>query len=246
MRKSCIVFAASAVLLLWVGTAQAVSYGTVTATWAGVDSGTEVHYVHSPGNSANIYVGRYNLNVTLQNTTYPPVVPSSLLGQMDIYCIDTYEWANTGTGTYTVADLADGPAGNGAPAMGPTKAAYLKDLIYHYYNGATTAADKAVFAASVWEIVFEPVGTSWNITTGEMYETGWTSAQLTTASTYLGNLSTHDHGNTAYALISTGAYQDFAISLGGGGNPIPEPLTLLAVGSALAGLAGYIRRRKLA
>ena len=27
---------------------------------------------------------------------------------------------------------------------------------------------------------------------------------------------------------------------------VPEPLTLLAVGSALAGLAGYIRRRKLA
>jgi len=243
MRRPCIVFVVAAVLLSWVGTAQATSYATLTAKWVSVDPGCEVHYVNSPCNDGSFYVGMYWLK-GLSQTPSPPVSPvPSLLGDIPIYCIDTYQWANTGTGTYTVADLADGPAGNGAPAMGATKAAYLKDLIYHHYSVNADDANKAAFAAAVWEIVYENV--AWNVADGNM-TVALTPAETTTANAWLAALSTHDHGNTAFALISTGPYQDYAIALGGGGEPIPEPLTLLAIGSGVAGIGAYIRKRRLA
>jgi hypothetical protein len=241
MRKTCIIFAVAAVLLLWVGTAQAASYGTVKATWGGVDPDCETHYVNSPCNDGTIYVGMYWLNnVTLTSGAIPgvPTVPSTL----PIYCVDTYQWANTGTTTYSVNDLADAPSGNGAPAMGATKAAYLKNLIYNHFSASASDADKAVFAACVWEIVYEPIS-SWDVTTGNV-TVALTAAEKITAASWLGSVSTYDHENTAYALISENA-QDFAISFNGGHeNPVPEPLTMLAFGSALAGLAGYIRKHR--
>jgi len=217
MRNLCIAFVAAAILLSWSGTADAVTYGTLTATWGGVDAGTEVHYVNSPMNDGSIYVGRYNLTGNSQ-TWAAGVTPaaSPLLGPLQIYCIDTYQWANTGTTIYTVADLADGPLGNGAPAMKAEKAVYLRDLIYHYYGLASDPATKAVFAAAVWEIVYEPIG-SWNVASGNVLETGWSTTQLNLASTWLGSLHYHDHGNTAYALLSSG-YQDFAVAVGSGGH----------------------------
>ena len=50
------------------------------------------------------------------------------------------------------------------------------------------------------------------------------------------------YGGSIETDYEAGSYISMAVSE----SPIPEPLTLLAVGSALAGLAGYIRRRRLA
>jgi hypothetical protein len=49
-----------------------------------------------------------------------------------------------------------------------------------------------------------------------------------------------------YALVNKDAGQDQMIAFGVGSNNVPEPLTLLAIGSAGMGLAGYVRRRRLA
>jgi len=58
------------------------------------------------------------------------------------------------------------------------------------------------------------------------------------------------NGNAYSTIIGTGpnyTWTDRILTIEiPGAAPIPEPLTLLAVGSGLAGLAGYIRRRKLA
>jgi hypothetical protein len=244
MRKLCIIVVAAAVLVSWVGTANATTYGTLQATWNGVDSGTLAYNVVSPHNGGGILVGRYSLIGTAQNTTAG--VSANLTGLLPIYCIDTYEWALSGSISYTVADLADGPMGHGAPAMGPTKAAYLKDLLFHYFTVANDASKKAAFAAAVWEIVYET--SAWDVSNGVM-SVGLTATEKNLANGWLSTLeSDFDHGNTAYALLKDGG-QDYAIALGGGLDeppPIPEPLTLLAVFGGVAGVGGYIRRRKLA
>lgn len=239
MRKLCITFVAVAILLSWSGTANATSYGTLTASWRGVDPGTEVHKVTSPGINGNIYVGMYWLNNVTQNTPKIPPLPSKI----PVYCIDTYEWA--GGTSYEVKDLEDAPSASGVTGMGDIKADYLRDLIFEHYDVNATASDKAVFASCVWEIINESSTNLWDVAHGAM-QVALSSAQTTTANSWLSTLSTEDHGTIAYALVSKSGNQDFAIVLESGGSIVPEPLTVLGMFGGLVGVGGYIRRRRLA
>jgi hypothetical protein len=160
-----------------------------------------------------------------------------------IYPNTRYDW--------TIVDLKDVPD---TGPMGQTRANDLAELFNRHNpnDSSMTNAQKAAMGVLAWEIVLESVWTGgakpWGLGTGDLRITGLSTAAQGYFNTWAGELTGAGPTGQVYAIVNPGT-QDFGILIPGVGNdqhPVPEPLTLLAFGSAVAGLAGYIRRRRAA
>ena len=239
--------------------AATASATTVTATFnSSYGRNVSVYYTPDSGSPVNesTTAGEYIWTRTGgDDTEYVPTT-----GQFSTACIDVEGTIYYGNSyTWNVLAGKDAIVGYAPTRMPPGGAIQevqydrlLKLYVKFYKPTATWSQDEAAaFGSAVWEIVWEsPVGdipTSYDVDAGLLAVTGNTT--VTGRAQEMLDWVTTDTG-TAYgtlvALVNTPG-QDQMIAFGFGYEPpIPEPLTLLAVGSAVMGLAGYVRRRRLA
>ena len=172
------------------------------------------------------------------------------------FCADIKQTIGYGqTCTYDVYLPQDAPIGgtNNPNGMGAAKADDLR-LLFSLMPSSLDAKKATAFQAAVWEIINEDAGTAYALTgttKGNLYTTApaGTDTWVTTANGWLTTVWSYTDPvpDIGLRVLVNPITQDFALVVPGlGSNPIPEPLTLLAFGSAIAGLAGYIRRRRLA
>ncbi len=213
----------------------------------------KMHKSGSIFNNKAVYVGRYN------STIKDPVgadaeaifdeLGASYSDELSLktWCMDVYKNANTNWNEYNLVTPATAPDGY---AMGTAKADDLNRLFTRFIDtvdGDSTNADlAAAFQAAVWEIVNE-TDYNYDVTDGGFSLSGYsTSNWASQANDWLDNLGNHDVDG-GLKVFSNADNQDFVYYIPPSETPpgtVPEPLTMLAVGSAVAGLGGYIRRRR--
>jgi len=197
--------------------------------------------------------GVYKMDI-LTGPSYPSPTGKGqeLSDPFDAVCVDLltvihpyrrYDW--------TIVDLEDVPDTGFGP-MGATRAGNIKELFArHSPDMLTTAAEKAALSVLTWEIVLEDEWTGgdkpWGLDGGYLTITKLSTTAQGYFDAWMGELTGVGATGEIYALRNS-TTQDFGIVLPGDGlylPPVaPEPLTLLALGLAVAGLAGYVRRRQ--
>jgi len=235
--------------------------GTVKLAYTGVDPAGAAYIWLDYNYSNAYYVGKYNTQLDLSYTPTGEGVdiyaafPS---GAMGTFCADMRQDAYSGWAVYEVYRPADAPIGGANPedGMGEAKASDLRKLFFNYLYGGDddvwTPDEAAAFQASVWEIIFEQESTydvdSASDDKGSFYMSYyWAGSWISMANTWLSALSGYDDPDIGLRVLANDELQDYAITVPGlGGEPIPEPLTMLGVFAGVAGLGGYIRRRRMA
>jgi hypothetical protein len=247
---------------LLVGTASATTtYGTVSTQLIGWP-GEVVNFTYNrPGyvQSGNGDVaGVYIMDILRPGDLAPGPAPAptgkgeDLSDHFNAVCVDLlnviypyqrYDW--------NIVDLKDVPDTGYGP-MGPARANDLKELFArHNPNLLASNAQKAAMGVLAWEIVLENEWTGgatkpWGLGGGYLTITGLSANATTYFNTWVGELTGVGATGEIYAIVNP-TTQDFGIVLPGSGlYLIPEPLTMLGVFAGCAGLAGYIRRRRLA
>ena len=153
-----------------------------------------------------------------------------------------------------------GPYGN---PMTVAQATLLEELFGNYYQGAfdgkgfwpgnpnkNPVIEAAAFQVAVWETVWEQAGNPLEVNAlmrasrGKLYvNCGWPAADR--ADYMLNHLDPTKH--LALAALVDPKHQDQIILLPGGSfQHVPEPLTMAGLFLGLAGVAGYIRKRRMA
>jgi hypothetical protein len=212
----------------------------------------------------NVYTGQYQFAFDAAgSSTLAGLVLTHPFGA---FCIDVTQYANSGWSIYSLVDLEDAPLTSAAGHMSPQKADDVRELFGRilssawnpghpgqggYQGGGAKAAE--AFAAALWEVVFEKPGLPYDLGSGYFIMNGMDWGADAVAQGWLDRL-THDpawRDQQVLALVSPDL-QDFALSAPGFSGQddhngvVPEPLTLLAVGAALAEIAGYARKRAAA
>ena len=247
------------------GTASATS--TLSAKFTGIGpnggAGVSVYYTPDSGSAvtANTTAGEYLWQVISAFTDEGDSLPS-VDSTFPTFCIDvegriqlnhTYSW-NVLSGKDEIVGFAPSRMPPGGAIQGGQYDRLLKlyALFYNKGDGSWTNTEAAAFGASVWEIVWESpaskiLPTSYDVD-ADLLRVYNNTAVINRAQHMLDDVLASDvvpYGEL-YALVNTTAGQDQMIAFGVGSNNVPEPLTLLAIGSAGMGLAGYVRRRRLA
>jgi hypothetical protein len=170
----------------------------------------------------------------------------------EAYCVDLFHWSNsTGAGANT-DDLLHWNLWDKdpTPLTAPNRAAAASWLL-NYYVGGSVAHDNSALQIAIWEVLYE-TGTPgaglnpWNPTGGSVSFSD--NAFNSIAQGYLDiAFNSGALGNATGAIWivtdnpvtnSNGYYQDFATV-----TPVPEPGSLLFLGSGMIGLAAVIGRR---
>jgi hypothetical protein len=170
-------------------------------------------------------------------------------GAVTGFCMEPQEPLPMLPTTYAVTAVEDAYITFLGGTVGTTKANYLRELWALHYDSSWTSGGPytteqnglaEVFAASVWEIIYEDLPSSpsgWDVTVdGTLGDGGFQAASLDweTANKWLQNLT------------GTGAKADlFVFSYDGNQNflvEVPEPATIALLG--LGGLMGLVRRRR--
>lgn len=260
MRKSTIaVLGIIGLLALQAGIASATS---VTATFTGIGPsggvGVRVYYTPDTGSpvTENTIAGVYNWT---QVGTQNPLIPKTF----GTFCIDAEGTIYLGS-TYTWNVLAGkSEIVNDAPSRTPPGGAIQDEqydrilkLFALYFNpddGTWTNTEAAAFGAAIWELVWEsPDGdlpSAYDVD-DDLLRVYNNSSVTDRAQIMLDDVMTSSvvPDGMLYALINTTSGQDQMLAFGVGETPpaVPEPLTLLALSSGVIGLAGYVRKRRLA
>ncbi len=183
-------------------------------------------------------------------------------GLFKAYCIDVAaEVELTGTlEPYNIVDLQDvivgGSVGTAYPTgrvLGTTSAAYLREFYALHYLAVDTDAEAEAFAAGVWEIMYDDPGaiidgmpTGYDFTTGYLQAGNFENAAL--ANTWLDDLGKWEvigDTNKVFALTND-EFEDVSfVALNYGGiRIVPEPLTMVGVLMGIAGIGGYVVRKR--
>ncbi len=166
------------------------------------------------------------------------------------YCVDVFEQihANT-THTWDIVPLPEAPL---AAAMGQHRALQLMWLYTNALPDPTANYSAAwQLQLAIWEVATE-TGDVLDLSDGGFY----TTASAGTAQTWLDTLNTLSQEdleemtlNYSVGLVNNGA-QDFVVSFDIPNPPpppsVPEPMTMMTAGLALAGIGRYVRKRRSA
>jgi len=262
MRKSnTIVTGILGLLVFQVATASATS---VTAKFTSIGphggSGVRVYYTPDTGSprAENTIAGMYNWT---QVGTANPLIPQTF----GTFCMDvegtiylnrTYTW-DVLTGRAEIVGTAPSrtPPGGAIQDEQYDRLLKLYALYFKPDDGTWTNTEAAAFGAAVWELVWEsPAGagglpSAYDVD-GDLLRVYNNGSVTDRAQAMLNDVMTSNivADGVLYALVNTDSGQDQMLAFGVGSNPphVPEPLTLLALGSGVIGLAGYVRRRRLA
>jgi hypothetical protein len=183
----------------------------------------------------------------------PPLVAgaSAVLGT---FCADVHQSVPSTSRwkTYEVRYPEDAPIGLSQPAMGTDKADDLSRLFANHDGilETTSSLYAAAFQLCVWEIIYETEQSTYSVAyrAGSFYATNSTDVR-NLANEWLApiNSATGPAPDVGLRVLSNNCYQDYAITTEIGETPyIPEPLTVLGVFLGVGGLAGYVRKRRMA
>ena len=213
---------------------------------------TKMYKSGSIFNNKAVYVGRYNSTIKDPVGADAEAIFDDLGAlysdelSLKTWCMDVYKSANTNWNEYNLVAPQTAP---GDAPMGSAQADDLNRLFTGFIgtvDGDSTNRNlAAAFQAAVWEIVNE-TDAGYDVTGGGFSLSGYsTSNWASTANGWLNNLGDYDVDG-GLKVFSNAANQDFVYYIPPTNPPgiMPEPLTMLAVGSAVAGLGGYIRRRR--
>lgn len=262
MKKSIAILA---LCLMTAATAYGTSLGTAYIKY--YDRGvSDTAYVTLNGTTKHVYTGLYTFRM-INNASKPATgegltlwdqIGGNIVDNDERWfranCFDINEEANSGYLRYDVRQLADTPVGGPNTPMGASKAHDLQELFYRHYNPLGNATHQEAFAAAVWEVIFEagsrysgtatPNANPYAFGSGQLKVSGLNN--LTLASSFLADITGALDAPTLSglrALTREGA-QDYGLPiLGVDQPPVPEPVTFVSCGLAIAALGRYVRRR---
>ena len=235
MVKKCI-YALILVALMALQVLAVPISGTVTMSHVGYGAKDTMTIWGGGRSGLNVYAGVYMFDQTA-GTGEGGLFGSDFIGG---FCIDLPENIMGGSLDYDVLLPQDGPRPTIflGDSMGQAKAAYLAELWGDFFDPAWSAGDSfsyqqrkeaEVFAAAVWEIVYEDLPSSsagWDVTTDDTFGSrGFRAANLDyqLANSWLHSLD--GAGPMAnLRVLSYDGSQDFLVALPQ--MPIPEPSTL--------------------
>jgi len=203
-------------------------------------SSTTLAYYNGPSATVVSYKGVLtgDYRIELGASTSGPLPSYLTSGVQPGICIDIQDLSTSGWQDYTVLALKDAPDAWAGP-MGPTRAAYVQQLLDRYWGKATTNAGALQIA--VWELVDEgrhagsvPALGTFNAESGDFSASGSLAAL---ANTYLGGLTGLWTAKYDYTALSNTVYQDFVV------RAVPVPGAVL-LGMLGLGYAGVRLRRK--
>ena len=258
-----IVFLALGLCTLLAGTARANSLGTVEMRYSSAaPARTARIYLDGSISNLNVYTGQYNL---LLNPNYQPtgegqgIYDAAENGIIGAFCSDVHQYAPTGSTfrRYDVLYPEGAPIGgaNDPDGMGIDKADDLRWLFALFGGEYTDGSgddndDAAAFALCVWEIIFETRGQQYDVSDpaarGAFYTTSGIGSFADTANQWLDVIEaiSDPAPDIALRILGSEGCQDYGlVASGTGGNPAPEPLTMVGVFLGVCGLVAPIRRR---
>jgi hypothetical protein len=226
---------------------------------------TTVHFSPATGASGDtVFIGRYNSRLSnplgsdaedLYVALGGDLADTSVPVDLEAWCIDVYQRESTAPRIYDLDAPQNAPlVGSAGHPMGSDKAADLNRLFVNVFasevlSDPTNRVVAAAFQAAIWEIVNESEQNAYDVDTGAHRLTGsYSYAWRNKANLWLGELGDDDVDGGLHVLTNQ-SHQDFAFYVPPSQVPpqaVPEPVTMLAAGSALIGLGGYIRRRRRA
>jgi hypothetical protein len=185
------------------------------------------------GYNGGAYVGGYDLNIMTPSGGY-----TGPLGDVESFCIDTWDSSASGYTLYKAVSL-DAAPDPGAGPMGTTRARQLAQLLNTYWVTNMSPLDKTALQAAVWEVVDEGHG-SLDAGSGTFYVSSYggndSSAIITRANQMLGSITTGASFDNYLALSSPAIqggtqYQDYVVK-----TPVPAAVLLGLLGLATAGV----------
>lgn len=235
MNRKNLLTAAAFALMAVVGLAHESSAGTISVTGstgaghvAGVDGFAGV--LSNGGFNIDVFAGTVYAKIT-----DPAGTPYTLNQEFQTYCVDLGAGVTVpGTYALTTDSMSNWNLGGSAPVDGE-QAAYL----YNTYAGVVSTADqRAGLQLAIWEVLRD---TTFNLTSGNLsVVSGFSAGAIAYANTIGASV-----GQAKAVWLKLGAgtnrtdAQDFI-----GPTPVPEPASLLLLGSGLAAAAWGARRKK--